>query len=62
MLSSLGGPDRHDGVEHTSTPAIDQAGEDHPGVVLSRGLKAGANDTPSCTESDSLDTAIAITE
>lgn len=62
VLGSLGGPDGNDGVEHSCTPSIDETGADHPCVVLSRSLKGSTKDGPTRSESDCLDTAIAITE
>lgn len=62
VLGGFGGPDRHDSVEDTSTPSIDEASADHPGVVLCGTLKGGTDNGPARTESDGLDTAIAVTE
>ena len=62
VLGGFGGPDRHDGVENTSTPSIDETSADHPVVVLGRALKAGTENGPASTESDCLDTPIAVTE
>ena len=62
MLGSLGSPDGNDGVEHSSPPSVDETGEDHPGVVLSRSLKTGTNDGPTSSKSNRLDTSISITE
>ena len=62
VLSSLSGPDRNDGVEHSGTPSIDKTGANHPSVVLSRGLQSSTNDGPSSSKRDCLDTTIAITE
>lgn len=62
MLSCFGGPNWNDGVENAGTPAVDETSADHPGGVHSSGLKRSADDSPSSSKSDRLDTAIAITE
>ncbi len=62
MLGSLSGPDRYNSVKHPCTPSIDETGADHPGVVLSRSLKSGSDDSPTSTERDCLDTAIFVTK
>ena len=62
VLGGLGSPDGYNSVEHSCTPSIDETGADHPRVVLSRSLKGSANDGPTSSESDGLDTPIAITE
>ena len=62
MLSGFRGPDGHDCVENASTPSVDETSEDHPDVVLCRGLKGSTENGPGSAEGDCLDTAIAITE
>lgn len=60
MFGGFGGPDGNNSVQDTSSPSVDEASEDHPGVVHGRGLKSGAEDGPGSTERDGLNTAILV--
>ena len=62
MFGSLSSPDRNDGVQHAGAPSVDETSADHPGVVLSRGLKSCTDDCPSSANPDCLDTAITVTK
>ena len=62
VFRSLGSPDRNNGVKNTSTPTVDEASKDHPGGVLSRTLKGGANDSPASTKRDGLYAAVLVTK
>ena len=62
VLSSLGGPDWNNGVEHSCTPSIDETSADHPDMVLSRGLESRSDDGPTSSETYGLDTAITVPE
>ena len=62
VLSSLGGPDRDNSVKHSCTPSIDETSADHPIVVLSRSLESSSDDGPASSKTNSLDTAITVTE
>jgi hypothetical protein len=62
VFRSLSSPDRNNSVQDTSTPAVDEASEDHPGGVLSRALKSSTEDSPTRTKPDGLYAAIFVTE
>ena len=62
VLRSLGGPDWNNGVEHSRSPSVYETGANHPSVVLSRCLESSTDDGPTSSESDSLDTAVTVTE
>lgn len=62
VFSSLSSPDRHNRVKDTSTPAVDETSEDHPGGVHSRGLKTSTEDSPSSTKRNGLYAAVFVTE
>lgn len=62
MLGSLGGPDWNNSVKNSCTPSVDETSADHPSVVLSRSLESSSDDGPTSSETNSLDTAIAVTE
>lgn len=62
MIGGFGSPDRNDGVQYTSSPAVDKTGANHPVRVHSGGLKRGAENGPGGTKRDCLDTSILVTE
>lgn len=62
MLSNFRRPDRHNRIEDTGTPTIDQSCADHPGVVHGGSLQASANDGNQGTEKDALDATVPVTE
>lgn len=62
VLGSLGGPDWNNSVKHSGTPSVDETSADHPDVVLSRSLESSSDDGPASSETNSLDTAITVTE
>lgn len=62
VVGGFGSPDRNDGVEDTSSPAVDETGKNHPGVVHGRALEGSADDSPESSECDCLDTSIFITK
>lgn len=62
MLSNFRGPHRHNRIEDTGTPTIDQSCADHPGVVHGGSLQASANDGNQGTEKDALDATVPVTE
>ena len=62
VFSSLGGPNRNNSVEHSCTPSVDEPSTDHPSMVLSRSLESSADDSPTSSQTDGLDTSITITK
>ena len=62
MFSSLGSPDRNNGVEDTSAEAVDETSADHPIGIHSRALESSTDDSPSSTKRDGLYAAIFVTE
>ena len=62
VLSNFRRPDRHNRIEDTGTPTVDQSCADHPGVVHGRSLQASANDGNQGTEKNALDATVPVTK
>jgi hypothetical protein len=62
MRRSLGSPDGGSGVEHTDTHAVEDTRSNRHAGVLSARLKGTGASRPGGSDSNGLDTSVAITE
>lgn len=62
VVSQLGRPGRHDGVQYPRPDAVDEARADHPLCILCRRLKGGAEYGPRRADADGRDASEAVAD